>query len=133
MTLFDGTFPSARHDGSPWLASDAARAALAGAPKSTRAALVLLKGGRSSASGSGSPPGTQASGLASAALPPLRDFAAAKRANPNLPPWHVNNDDDDAGAATRREVTVTVDRPGRTLLCSLRRYDKRQRVTHGEP
>ena len=44
QVLFDGVFPSSRHDGSAWLPSDAERAKRGGSALPARAALVALKG-----------------------------------------------------------------------------------------
>lgn len=121
-----GTYPSARHDSSPWAPSDENRADWSGQAMA-KIALVQVKGDWSEyCERFGFPPWT--SNLRPCfycAAPPYRMYDVSQ-VSPLGMPWHVNTASDYHEACSRCEVPVVITSASHELLKNNMFYDRRQ-------
>lgn len=130
--LYEGTFPTTRHDGVGWRASDSARAALAGKPMTKKACLIYLKGDWAEfCARFGFPTWNSNLRPCFCCAAFGSDLASADDVTLDTAPWHINDDRDYSTACDRAEIKVVVDRPLVEKLTGLLRYDKRRDGSHG--
>ena len=130
--MASATWPSLRHDGSPWLPRDSARAGVAGQPLKARCALLFVKGDWAEYS--------TTLGLASwtDAIRPCfkrnasrHSFMDASEAGPLNFPARENREGDYRAACARCERWVTISAAQHATLVGLLVYDRRADGSHG--
>ena len=126
------TYPSARHDGSPWNSSDSKRSRLENTAMKCKASILFIKGDWAEyASTFGFPTWRDNLRPCFCCNAAPADLYQIHGINLDATPWRPNTEQDYHDACARCEITVRIDERLHRVLVALLHYDRRKAGNRG--